>query len=176
MIFLFLLFAKAAFTEASEATLSVSTDSSGNFSVNLNGKLWLSGGETRVFGYSSSDGTLKLLSQVSCNELIYPTYYPLWITNIVDTNIQPNKNFLIISLQGVYSGSDPLGTYQANMFQWGDDPCLNISCPQHLMQTEIRTYESDPGALVFVQSFPQYFGPDEHTTTAANVRSGDNTG
>ena len=68
---LFLLFILAASSEASEATLGVGVnpDNSGNFTVTLNGKLWLSGGETRVFGYSSSDGTLKLLSQESCFEL-----------------------------------------------------------------------------------------------------------
>ena len=44
------------------------------------------------------------------------------------------------------------------------------------MQTEIRTYKSDPGALVFVQSFPQYLGPDGHTATAEEVRSGKHNG
>ena len=64
-----------------------------------------------------------------------------------------------------------MGTYEASMFGWGNDPCLNISCPQHLMTAEIRTYESDPGAVVFVQSFPKDLGPDEHTVTAAEARS-----
>ena len=72
MMLLLLLFALASSSsEASEANLGVGVnpDNSGNFTVTLNGKLWLSGGETRVFGYSSSDGTLKLLSQESCFEL-----------------------------------------------------------------------------------------------------------
>ena len=54
----------AASAEATEAALRVVTDASGNFTVTLNGKLWLTGGETRAYGYSSSEGTLKLLSQV----------------------------------------------------------------------------------------------------------------
>ena len=62
---LLLLLTSSASTEASEASLGVSHDSYGNFTVSLNGKLWLSGGETRVYDYSSSDGTLKLLSQAS---------------------------------------------------------------------------------------------------------------
>ena len=62
---LLLLLSVADATEASEATLGFSHDSYGNFTVSLNGKLWLSGGETRVYDYSSSDGTLKLLSQAS---------------------------------------------------------------------------------------------------------------
>ena len=66
---LLLLRALAASTEASEATLGFSHDSYGNFTVSLNGKLWLSGGETRVYDYSSSDGTLKLLSQASRNNV-----------------------------------------------------------------------------------------------------------
>ena len=69
---------------------------------------------------------------------------------------------------------DALGTYEATMFGWGNDPCdqtSNPPCPQQLMQTEIRTYESDPGAVVFVQAFPKDLGPDEHTATAADSRS-----
>ena len=68
---LLLLLASTAFAEASEATLGFSHDSYGNFTVSLNGKLWLSGGETRVYDYSSSDGTLKLLSQASWKSRSY---------------------------------------------------------------------------------------------------------
>ena len=60
---------------------------------------------------------------------------------------------------------DALGTYEATMFGWGNwDKVL-------LMETEIRTYESDPGAVVFVQAFPKDLGPDDHTVTAADARS-----
>ena len=54
----------AASAEAADAALRVVPDTSGNFTVTLNGKLWLTGGETRVYGFSSFEGTLKLLSQV----------------------------------------------------------------------------------------------------------------
>ena len=49
---------------AAEANLKVIPDVTGNFTITLDGKPWLSGGEYRVAGLSSAEGTLVLLSQV----------------------------------------------------------------------------------------------------------------
>ena len=54
----------AVSAEAAEANLRVIPDVTGNFTITLDGKPWLSGGEYRVAGLSSAEGTLTLLSQV----------------------------------------------------------------------------------------------------------------
>ena len=60
---LFILF-YAVSAEAAEANLKVNPDVTGNFTIILDGKPWLSGSEYRVAGLSSAEGTLVLLSQV----------------------------------------------------------------------------------------------------------------
>ena len=60
---LFILF-YAVSAETAEANLKVNPDVTGNFTITLDGKPWLSGSEYRVAGLSSAEGTLVLLSQV----------------------------------------------------------------------------------------------------------------
>lgn len=66
------------------------------------------------------------------------------------------------------SGTDPFGAYQSTTFKWA-----STASSETQMVASIRTYESDPGLMVFEQAFPNTIsGPGASVGADPTVESG----